>query len=67
MSARLLDDLSRAEKLLDDCLDRAFAALKLVDPVSQRLTEEIERAINSTEDAHDLVARAVRVLDGSGF
>ena len=48
-------------------LDRAFAALKLVDPVSQRLTEEIERAINSTEDAHDLVARAVRVLDGSGF
>lgn len=67
MSARLLEDLNRAERLLDDSLDRSFAALHLVDPVSKHMTEEIERAINATENAHDLVARAVRVLDGSGF
>lgn len=67
MSAHLLDDLEAAQKLLNDALDKSFAALKLVEPVSKHAADEVSRAINAGELAHDFVARAVRALDGSGL
>lgn len=67
MSAHIVEDLEAAVKLLDEALDKSFAALKLVEPVSKPATEEVERAINAGEQAHDFIARAVRALDGSGL
>jgi hypothetical protein len=67
MTAHLVDDLESAEKLLDEALDKCFAALELVEPVSKPATEEVERAINAGEQAHDFIARAVRALDGTGL